>query len=68
MSTVEGYDLHVYCDEPDCRNRGQFSGYTKTSAYRDAKEHGWRIHSTVNAPEGSMAGGKLAYCPNHKKR
>jgi hypothetical protein len=61
MSTVEGFDLHVYCDTPSCRASDAFGGHDKREAFARAKASGRRM-SRKDAPEGSVAGGRAALC------
>jgi hypothetical protein len=68
MSTVEGFVLHLYCDDPsECGAFDEFSGENRAEARRDARQKGWAI-STKDAPESSTGGGKFALCPKHAKK
>jgi len=49
---VGGYSLHLYCDnEGKCAaaidwrppSRGEYDAHTKTLAYKDARNAGWRF-------------------------
>lgn len=63
MSTVEGFDLHVYCDALDCTARDGFSGRDRADAVRRAKRSGWHISNKASA--NAVIGGKAAACPKH---
>lgn len=63
---MEGYDLHLYCDgkhKPWAAPQAEFGGRDQRDAYRQAKKRGWTI-KRAPAPEGSVAGGRLAFCPS----
>lgn len=72
MSTVECYDLHIYCDHPDCDEGtqmqpwgpafGQFTGHDQAQAYASARLAGWVINIKR---EGELHGGAYARCPVH---
>jgi len=65
MSTVGGYELHVYCDAPDCDERGQFAAVNYGDCVAQARAQGWKI-SSKEAPPDSVAGGKAALCKTHR--
>lgn len=65
MSTVEGWELHLYCDHPGCRADAQFGGLNRADALDQARRRGWTINLKLRAPNGSAAGGNLAHCPTH---
>lgn len=62
MSTVEGYELHVYCDK--CNACDKYAGSTRGRCYRDARDAGWKISNRA-APRGSKCGGRAALCSAH---
>ena len=70
MSAVEGYELHVYCDDPEHEHYGHYykinvyAGATKSAAYKDAREAGWKFY---NKP-GLKEGGRFAICAECRER
>lgn len=63
MATVEGYDLHLYCDHKGCGSREEVYGVDKADAYRNAREMGWHIGRKDSQLQ--TIGGKFALCPVH---
>ena len=61
MSRVEGYELHLYCDNinyaihENDRFPIEYSGENKQDCYRQARKRGWEL-------------GKKDYCPKCMKR
>lgn len=76
MSTVEGYELHVYCDDPEHFNRtcasqenwrrysgpGQYCGRTKRESYALARRAGWVIRRSLPGITEADNGGLPARC------
>jgi hypothetical protein len=64
MATVEGYELHVYCDVAECRGCEEFGGVSRADCLDQARRLGWVI-GPKRAPAGAIAGGLAARCPTH---
>ncbi len=67
MGEVAGFELHLYCDHPDCQGPGKveptvFTGWTYMQARRAARVAGWRW-----LRGGGRLGNKRTYCPKHRK-
>lgn len=77
MSTLEGYGIDVYCDNPECPryvNSGRllpatFHARSRSAALREARAAGWWINTRkrLGADEG-VAGGHPAKCGECKAK
>lgn len=73
MSTVEGFDLHVYCDGRDaagkpCIARDEYAGVDRGDAVRNARSAGWLISSKPAPSDAAIGGGKFVLCKNCRRR
>ena len=41
--TPPKYELYIYCDAPECKNRGEYTGENKHEVHRNARADGWTI-------------------------
>lgn len=70
MGIVACYDMHLYCDHPDCRrkfdygNPIQFMGYDRNSTLRKARKAGWLIAMNGESIENGNGAGRC-FCPTH---
>ena len=55
MTEVGGYQLHLYCDNPDCVSwkeniKMEFGGPNGRYARREARKSGWSLRRTTLCP------------------
>lgn len=71
MGIVACYDMHLYCDHPECRadwnygqTPGQFTGYDRASTIRRARKSGWLVNFDGEPLDNGFGAGKCL-CPLH---
>ncbi len=70
MGIVACYDMHLYCDHPDCiKSRwdgadNYITAFDRKSAFREARRLGWTINEKSKETLSTLGRGK-ALCPKH---
>ena len=75
VGIVNGYNMDLYCDHPDCMNArwhgrpdDNFCGYDRQSTFKAARKNGWLLNiKGVGFPDSVLGSGK-ALCPKHSDK